>query len=268
VVSAPSLWVDNLEKYFPPATSGWRALLHPVSHLTVPALRGISLQASAGEILAVVGANGAGKSTLLRILTTLLLPTHGKASICGFDVASQPDKVRQHIGYHTGADNCFYARLSGRENLRLFAILNNLSEREAAERIQELSELLGLGPLLDQQVRTLSTGSIHRLGLARAMLHRPSVLLLDEPTRSLDPLAAAEFRRFLAQRIVGELGATVLFASHAMSEVEQLAAKVAVLDRGRLLICDTVPALGRAAGAQTLEQSIEALTHRARLAEA
>jgi ABC-type multidrug transport system ATPase subunit len=258
-----ALSVENVEKYFPPAASGWRALLHPAMRLTVPALRGVSFELKHGEILALVGANGAGKSTLLRILTTLLIPTHGRARVCGFDVAQEPAKVRLQIGYHTGADACFYARLSGRENLNLFAGLNNLSSNETARRIAELTDLFGLGPLLDRQVRTLSTGNIHRLGLARAMLHRPSVLLLDEPTRSLDPLAAAEFRRFLLEQIVGKHGAAVLFASHTLSEVEQLAGRVMVLDRGRLLGCDTPAGLIAGAGAETLEQSLEILTHRA-----
>jgi ABC-2 type transport system ATP-binding protein len=260
-VKNSALLVENLEKYFPPAATGWKALLHPVARLTVPALQGISFEVKQGEVLALVGANGAGKSTLLRILTTLLIPTRGRALISGFDVASEAAKVRLQIGYHTGADGCFYARLSGRENLDLFAGLNNLSRQDATQRIAELTELFGLGSLLDRQVRTLSTGNIHRLGLARAMLHQPSVLLLDEPTRSLDPLAAAEFRRFLLQKIVGEHGTTVLFASHTLAEVEQLAHCVAVLDRGRLIGCDTPQGLKTSAGADTLEQSLETLIH-------
>ena len=125
------------------------------------------------------------------------------------------------------------------------------------------AEPFGLGELLDRQVRTLSTGNIHRLGLARAMLHRPSVLMLDEPTRSLDPLAAAEFRRFLLQDIVGAHGTTLIFASHTLAEVEQLAGKIAVLDSGRLLACDTLAGIKAAAGADTLEESLEILTRRA-----
>ncbi|MBZ5659091.1 MAG: ABC transporter ATP-binding protein [Acidobacteriia bacterium] len=258
-----ALRAENLEKYFPPAVTGWRALWHPESRLTVPALRGISFALEHGEVLALVGANGAGKSTLLRILTTLLIPTRGRAEVCGYDVARESAKVRLQIGYHTGADACFYSRLSGRENLNLFAGLNNLPAKETARRIAELSDLFGLGPLLDRQVRTLSTGNIHRLGLARAMLHNPSVLLLDEPTRSLDPLAAAEFRRFLREQIVGRHGTAVLFASHTLSEVEQLAGRVAVLGGGRILGCDTPAGLMAGAGAETLEQSMEILTHRA-----
>jgi ABC-type multidrug transport system ATPase subunit len=219
--------------------------------LTEPALRGISLEVEQGGVMALVGANGAGKSTLLRILTTLLIPTRGRAWVSGFDVATDAAKVRMQIGYHTGADGCFYSRLSGRENLNLFAMLNNLSREVTSRRIAELTDLFGLGALLDHQVRTLSTGNVHRLGLARAMLHR-----------SLDPLAAADFRRFLLQRIVGEHGATVLFASHTLAEVEQMADRVAVLDQGRLLGCDTIQGLRTAAGASTLEQALEHLTHR------
>jgi ABC-type multidrug transport system ATPase subunit len=262
VVNNFALRVESVEKYFPPATTGWRALLHPLVKLTVPALRGVSFDVKPGEVLALVGANGAGKSTLLRILTTLLLPTRGRAEVCGFDVAHEPAKVRRQLGYHTGADACLYARLSGRENLELFALLNNLSRAETSRRIADLTDLLGLGALLDRQVRALSTGNIHRLGLARAMLHQPSVLLLDEPTRSLDPLAAAEFRRFLLQRIVAERGTTVLFASHTLAEVEQLAGRIAVLDQGRMLICGTSSAIKAAAGAKTLEDALENLTHR------
>jgi ABC-type multidrug transport system ATPase subunit len=255
-----ALSVENIEKYFPPAASGWRALLHPISQLIVPALRGISFEVQEGEVLALVGANGAGKSTLLQILTTLLLPTRGRARVRGFDVAEEPARVRLQIGYHTGGDACFYSRLTARENLLLFAGLNNLSGAEAAGRIAELAGPFGLGELLDRQVRTLSTGNVHRLGLARAMLHRPSVLILDEPTRSLDPLAAAEFRRFLLQDIVRAHGTTLIFASHTLAEVEQIAGRIAVLDHGRLLACDTLSALKTATGARTIEESLEILT--------
>jgi ABC-2 type transport system ATP-binding protein len=258
-----ALRLENVEKYFPPAASGWRAYLDPVSRLTVPALRGISLEVQEGEVLALVGANGAGKSTLLRILTTLLLPTRGRAWVRGFDVAEKPASVRLQIGYHTGGDACFYARLTARENLLLFAGLNNLTNAEATRRIAELAGPFGLGDLLDRQARTLSTGNIHRLGLARAMLHRPSVLILDEPTRSLDPLAAAEFRRFLLRDIVGRHGTTLIFASHTLAEVEQVAGRVAVLDDGRLLACDTLAGLKSAASAGTLEESLENLTAQA-----
>lgn len=258
-----ALNLENVEKYFPRAVSGWRAFVHPVSRLTVPALRGVSLQVEPGQVLGLVGANGAGKSTLLRILTTLLIPTRGEASVCGFDVVREAAKVRLQIGYHTGGDACFYSRLTSRENLVLFAGLNNISEVEALRRIAEITEPFGLGEILDRQTRMLSTGNVHRLGLARAMLHRPSLLILDEPTRSLDPLAAADFRRFLLQEIVRGRGTTLVFASHTLAEVEQLADKIAVLESGRLLACDSVAGIQGATGADTLEGSLEILTRSA-----
>jgi ABC-type multidrug transport system ATPase subunit len=153
--------------------------------------------------------------------------------------------------------------LTAHENLRLFATLNNLSSAEAASRIAHLAELLHLGPVMDRQVRTFSTGTVHRLGLARALLHRPSVVILDEPTRSLDPLAAAEFRRFLRDEVVRGQGATVLFASHTPAEVEQLAARVMLMHAGRSLACEAPARLCVQAGTETLEQAIELLLQRA-----
>lgn len=261
-MTSDALYVENLEKFFPPALAGWRALLNPVSRLTVPALQGVSFAVPSGEALALVGANGAGKSTLLRILTTLLLPTRGRAWVCGLDVVRDPASARQRLGFHSGSDASFYARLSARENLRLFASLNNISRFEADRRVRQLAELLGLGNILERQVRTLSTGTVHRLGLARALLHQPAVLVLDEPTRSLDPLAAAEFRRFLHQEVVRRQGTTLLFASHTLIEIEQMASRVALLDGGRLIACDTPQRLQATTDSNTLEQAIEMLVHR------
>lgn len=261
-MGAQAVFIENVEKFFPPALSGWRALLHPLAEATVPALCGVSFSIASGEVVALVGANGAGKSTLLRILTTLLLPTRGHAEIGGVDVVMAPARVKQQIGYHGGSDASFYARLCARENLRLFASLNNIGTEQADRRIAELADLLNLGPAMDHQIRTFSTGMVHRLGLARALLHRPSVLILDEPTRSLDPLAAAEFRRFLLNDIVRQHGTTLLFASHTLMEVEQLAGSVALLQKGRLLAFDTPDRLRQATRSDTLEQSIEAFVLR------
>lgn len=266
MVVTEALRVEELEKFFPPAVSGWRALLHPLAKLTAPALRGVSFSVQPGEVLALVGANGAGKSTLLRILTTLLLPTRGRAWVGGADVVRQPARVLQQLGFHGGGDASFYARLTAQENLRLFATLNNIRSTDTGRRIAHLGELLHLGPVMNQQVRTLSTGTVHRLGLARALLHRPSVVLLDEPTRSLDPLAASEFRRFLRDEVVRGQGATVLFASHTLAEVEQLAARVALLHSGRLVACEPPDSLRARTGGGTLEEAIETLLHRAAVA--
>ncbi|MGH9865972.1 MAG: ABC transporter ATP-binding protein [Candidatus Acidiferrales bacterium] len=252
--------VDNLEKYFPPAYSGWCALLQPIARLTLCALAGISFSVEPGEAVAVIGENGAGKSTLLRVLATLIVPTRGRAEISGCDVERNGAGARKQLGYYTSGDEGFYGRLTGRENLRLFAAMNNLNRSQAARRINELAELLGLEEILDRQARTYSTGMLQRLGLARSLLHAPAVLLLDEPTRSLDPLAAAEFRGFLKTEIVGRLGTTLLFASHTLSEVEEMAGRVVLLAQGRIRAFDTPRHLCARAGAANLQEALERLT--------
>ncbi|HMJ22961.1 MAG TPA: ABC transporter ATP-binding protein [Terriglobales bacterium] len=255
-----ALVIEHIEKYFPVPQTGVRAFLNPFAALTHPALLGISFQVGAGEVACLIGANGSGKSTLLRILATLLVPTRGRARVAGYDVEQQASQVRSQLGFHSATDGGFYSRLTARENLNFFAAMNNLFDAEAARRLEELTELMGIGGFLESQVRTLSTGQVHRLALARAMIHRPSVLLLDEPTRSLDPMAAAEFRRFLKTQLVDRHGTTVLFASHTLAEVEQLADRVILLDKGRLVSCDSPRGLRDATGSATLEEALERLT--------
>ncbi|MGB7844723.1 MAG: ABC transporter ATP-binding protein [Candidatus Acidiferrum sp.] len=263
-MSDSAIIVDSLEKSFPPAHSGWRALLQPFAALSLPALRGISLQVKPGEAVALLGTNGAGKTTLLRVLATLLLPTRGTAVVAGFDAVRYPAAVRRHLGYHAGSDLGFFSRLTGGENLRFFGRLNHLSNSFLKSRIPALAERFELGDVLDRQVRALSSGTIQRLSLVRALLHHPKVLLLDEPTRSLDALAAADFRRFLRSEILTRQGTSMLFASHALSEIEFLADRVAILKEGSLIALETPQTLKSKSGAATLEEAFSRLTgHRA-----
>jgi ABC-2 type transport system ATP-binding protein len=256
---ADAIAVSSLEKFFPPSQSGWRSLLHPFARPTQCALAGISFSVAAGEAVAIVGPNGAGKSTLLRILATLVLPTSGRASIATHDLERASSLARCEIGYHTGGDEGFYGRLTARQNLAFFGTMNNISRATLISRIISIAERLGLAADLDRQVRTFSTGMSHRLGLARAILHQPSVLLLDEPTRSLDPLAAADFRKLVKDDLVRRNGTTLLFASHTLSEVEEIADRVLVLDRGRVAAFDTPRGLCAAAGSETFAGAISKL---------
>lgn len=259
-MSDSAITIDRLEKSFPRAQSGWRALLQPFASPSQQALRGISFEVNAGEAVALLGTNGAGKSTLLRILATLLLPTGGRAVVAGHDSAEEPAAVRRQLGYHAGSDLGFYARLTGEENLRFFGQLNHLSGACLRSRIAALSEQFALGGALQNQVRTLSSGTIQRLSLLRALLHEPKVLLLDEPTRSLDALAAADFRKFLKAQVLRRQGTSLLFASHALSEIEFLADRVAILNEGKLVAIDTPAAIKIKAGAATLEEAFSRLT--------
>jgi sodium transport system ATP-binding protein len=259
-VSVPSIVVDSLEKWFPPTYSGWRAFLQPFTAPNSPALRGISLEVAEGEAVALLGANGAGKTTLLRVLATLLLPTHGSAQVDGYDAVTNPAAVRRRIGYHAGRDLGFYSRLTGRQNLRFFGRLNHLSDATIEERTRALGERFQMGAALDRQTRSLSSGTIQRLSLLRALLHQPKVLLLDEPTRSLDAIAALEFRRFLKTEVLAGHGTSLLFASHSLPEIELLADRVAVLQEGALIAFDTPARLRAKVGASSLEQVFFRLT--------
>lgn len=255
-----AITLDSLEKSYPPAHGGWRAFLQPFAAPTAPALRGISFQVRQGEAVALLGANGAGKTTLLRILATLLLPTRGSATVAGFDSVRNSAEVRHHLGYHAGSDLGFYSRLTGCENLRFFGRLNHLTNSMLRSRIPALAERFELGDALDRQVRTLSSGTVQRLSLLRAMIHQPDVLLLDEPTRSLDALAAADFRRFLKAEVLRRQRTSLLFASHTLSEIEFLADRVAVLKEGMLVAIDSPAALISRSETNSLEEAFSRLT--------
>jgi sodium transport system ATP-binding protein len=265
--ASPAIILKDLEKYYPPQRSGLRAFLQPFERATRPALNGVSFEVQQGQAVALLGANGAGKSTILRILATLLLPTRGQAIVAGCDTSLNPRDVRRRLGYHAGSDQGFYPRLTGRENLLFFGQLNHLTRRGAMERIAELAETFHLGDALDQQVRTLSSGTTQRLSLARALLHKPTILLLDEPTRSLDAIGAAEFRHFLSTVILRDSQTSLLFASHALSEIEQLAHRVAVIHQGVLIAFDTVSGLLAKTRTANLEQAFFQLTGSANLFE-
>jgi len=252
--------IQSLTKFFPPARSGWRSFLQPFERLTIPALQDVSFSVQEGEAVALLGANGAGKSTLLRILSTLLLPTSGSARIAGHDAAESPRDVRRNLGYHAGSDLGFYARLTGRENLLFFGRLNHLSAEAAPGRIAEFAARFELSEFLDRQVRTLSSGTIQRLSLARALLHSPRVLLLDEPTRSLDAIAAASFRHFLKSELLRRGATSLLFASHSLPEIELLADRVAVFRQGHLLAVETPSSLKQKASSSSLEEAFFRLT--------
>ncbi len=199
------------------------------------ALDDVSFEVGTGEIFGLLGPNGAGKTTLLKILAGLVLPTSGTARLNGVDVARDDRAVKRLIGFVTSDERSFYWRLTGRENLQFFARLYGLGPALARRRAAELLEAVDLGALGDRQFMNYSTGMKQRLAIARALLHDPPVLCLDEPTRSLDPIAAKHLRRFVAERLNREHGKSVLLATHNLQEAEEMCGRLAILDRGRVV---------------------------------
>jgi ABC-2 type transport system ATP-binding protein len=199
------------------------------------ALRDVTLEIPGGAIFGLLGPNGAGKTTLLKILSGLVLPTSGEARVGGRDARREEAPVQRILGFVTSDERSFYWRLTGKENLQFFGSLYQLHGQGLQDRIRFLLERLDLADQAGKPFRDYSSGMKQRLAVARALLHDPPVLLLDEPTRSLDPISAKHLRRFLAEELNGKEGKTLLLATHNLQEAEQLCQRVAVLSRGRIL---------------------------------
>jgi ABC-2 type transport system ATP-binding protein len=256
-MSKPAVVIQNLTKTFS-VGSVIRALQkNPPEKGGTEVLRGVNLEVQAGEALGLLGPNGAGKTTLLEILATLLLPTGGWAKVCGHDVAREAKQVRKVVSYCPSASENFYPRLTGFGNLEFFALLNNLRPREAQSKIQSVLELVGLDGGSDVQFQRYSEGMKQRLGLARALLTDPELLLLDEPTRSLDPVLQGEIRKFLRERLVAKLGKTVLLVTHSLLEAEQVCDRLAILHQGRIVSVGTPDEIRNASGAVDLSTAFE-----------
>jgi ABC-2 type transport system ATP-binding protein len=215
-------------------------------------LKGISLEISAGEAVGLLGPNGAGKTTLVEILSTLLLPTTGTASVCGYDVAHEAARVREVVGYCPSTPDTFYPRLTGAANLEFFAMLKDIEPRQARKRIAELLELLSVDGAARLAFQRCSEGMKQRLSLARALLTDPPVLLLDEPTKSLDPLLQGEIHKFLRQTVVDRLGKTVLLITHDLAEAEQVCDRLVILHQGRIVGAGTPRQIRASFGAEGL----------------
>ncbi|MEW1750552.1 ABC transporter ATP-binding protein [Streptomyces angustmyceticus] len=213
------------------------------SEAPVSALRGIDLTVRTGEVHGLLGPNGAGKTTLCKILSTVLLPSSGTARVCGHDVAASPRAVKPLIGIVFGGDRGLYGRITPRQNLGLWGALYGLHGRELARRTDELLERFGLSERADDRVDGFSRGMKQRLHLARGLVSDPKVLILDEPTAGMDPLAAYEFRS-LVHELRAE-GRTVLVTTHDLAEAEAVCDQVTLVDRGAVLATGRPDVLAR-----------------------
>ena len=218
----------------------------------VQALHGVNLRVEPGQFFGLFGPNGAGKTTLIRILTTLILPTSGGAQVLGFDVVRQSARVRSVVGLVFSNENSFYGRLTGRQNLEFFAALQNLGRGEARRRAAELFELFDLTAAADAPFQTYSTGMRQKLNVARALLHNPPVLFLDEPTKGMDVLAAETLRSLLRNELVERQRKTVVLTTHDLEEMEAMCDQVGILEAGQLRVVGAPADLVREASASVV----------------
>jgi len=203
----------------------------------IVAVEDVSFGIQEGELFGLLGPNGAGKTTTVKMLTTLLIPTLGSASVKGFDVVAQAAEVRKRIGFIFGGERGLYWRLSGIDNLRYFASLYNLDYVITKKRIPELLDLVGLNGRGEEKVEGYSRGMKQRLHVARTLLHDPDVLFLDEPTLGLDPVGAREFRQVILD--LQSEKKTILLTTHYMFEADALCDRIAIINHGKIIAIDT-----------------------------
>ena len=232
--------VQSVRKVFPSRIGAmkWFRKAEPIA-----ALHDITLHASPSEVIALMGPNGSGKSTLLKLIAATLLPDRGLVAVMGNDTASRNLAVRRSVGLAVAHERSFYPRLTCEENLSFFASMENVPRGRRQERIGRVLEQCGLAELRHRFVHQLSSGMYQRLGIARALLKAPAVLLLDEPTRSADPATALSIRHLVRTLAMG--GTTVLLATHSFEEAASLADNAVLLDHGSIITRLCRPDAGR-----------------------
>jgi ABC-2 type transport system ATP-binding protein len=209
------------------------------------ALSAVDLQVERGELFGLLGPNGAGKTTLIKILTTLLAPSSGSARVAGYDVARQPEKVRPRINMVSGGEVSGYGLLTVRENLWMFSQFYGLPSATANRRIKELLDIVDMSDRINTKSSDLSTGLRQKMNIVRGFLTDPDVLFLDEPTLGLDVSASRDVRKFVRSWIDLNPERTLLLTTHYMVEADELCDRVAIINKGHVLACDTPENLKR-----------------------
>jgi ABC-2 type transport system ATP-binding protein len=203
------------------------------------ALEDVNVKVHAGEIFGLLGPNGAGKTTLIKILTTLLSPSTGKAWVDGLDVETEAAEIRRRINMVAGGETSGYGLLTVRENLWMFAQFYGLDYKTTNRRVDELLELVGLSDRKSTKIADLSTGLRQKMNFVRGFITDPHIVFLDEPTLGLDVGASREVRSYIKQWVLEYPEKTVLLTTHYMAEADELCDRVAIIDRGKILACDT-----------------------------
>ncbi len=209
------------------------------------ALSDVNIQIEQGELFGLLGPNGAGKTTLIKILTTLLAPSTGEAYVAGYNVLNEPQKVRPCINMVSGGESSGYGLLTVRENLWMFSQFYGMPSREANKRIADLLKMVGLGDRINTKSSDLSTGLRQKMNIVRGFMTDPDVLFLDEPTLGLDVGASRDVRHLIRGWLDDNKKRTLLLTTHYMVEAEELCDRVAIINQGRVLACDSPSALRR-----------------------
>ncbi len=232
--------VENLVKTF-----------HDHKRGDVHAVNDVSFDVHRGEVFGLLGPNGAGKTTTLRIMATLLKPTSGTASLGGFDIVRQPEKVREQIGFLSG-ETGLYARLTPREILTFFGRLNGMDAARLRQRTDEVIARFGIASFADTRTDKLSTGMKQKTAIARTVLHDPPILILDEPTAGLDVPTARSIEEFIVEARAA--GRCIIYSTHVMEEAEYLCDRIAVINAGRVGAIGTMDELRAITGRQRLRE--------------
>jgi ABC-2 type transport system ATP-binding protein len=209
------------------------------------ALNGVTMDVRTGELFGLLGPNGAGKTTLIKILVTLLYPTAGRALVDGLDVVAQAQAVRERIAMVSGGETSGYGLLTVREQLWMFSQFYGVPSKIARPRAEELLKVVGLWEERDRKVHALSTGMRQRMNLCRGLITDPRILFLDEPTLGLDVSVARDIRAYIQRWVKEKPGRTILLTTHYMQEADELCERVAIIDQGKILICDSPAAIKR-----------------------
>ena len=234
VPAAPAVEVRGLTKVYLPSPAWMRFFLRTQIHHPVKALDDVSIRFDGGQICVVAGPNGAGKTTLFKILTGLLAPTAGSAVVVGIDATRESPELRRVVGFMAGDDRTLWLRLTCEHNLEFRGRLQGLRGNALAARITDVLDAVGLADVRDRVGFALSSGMRARLQLACALLHQPPVLILDEPTGTVDPIGSFELLEQI-RRVTVERKLAVLFSTHRVDEIEALGENVVLLHRGRVV---------------------------------
>lgn len=240
-----------------PQEQAWKDIFKP-KKLDAPAVNQVSLAIPKGEIFGLLGPNGAGKTTLVKMLNTLITPTSGEALVNGYSL-KQEQPLKATLGLVTSDERSFYWRLSGAENLRFFAALHGMTKSETQNRVAEVLALVGLTEKANKAFRFYSAGMRQRLSIARALLHKPTTLFLDEPTKGLDPTATQLLHNLIQERLTRQEKITIFLTTHRLDEAETLCDRIAIMNKGEILVRGKLSELQERFKSDTLQEIFTAV---------